>query len=99
MPPQTNNCNPTRLSSTEQKILSMIVDLGGSYGLQLCRAADVKRGTMYLLLGRLVASGFLWSRRELPPVGEIGPSRRMYYATREGVLALKAWEAACEVWR
>jgi DNA-binding PadR family transcriptional regulator len=99
MPPQANNCNPTRLSSTEQKILSLIVELGGSYGLQLCRSGGLKRGTMYVLLGRLVRNGLLWSRRELPPVGEIGPSRRMYYATPEGARALKAWEAACEVWK
>lgn len=92
------NGNPTRLSATEHTILSAIAELGSAYGLQLVRAHGVKRGTLYVLLDRLAKRDFVWSRMELPPVGEIGPSRRMYRVTDEGRRALKAWEAAKAAW-
>lgn len=97
---RTHSDNPTRLSSTEHRILSLVDELGEAYGLQLFRytKGEIKKGTVYVLLGRLSARGFVVSERVPLPEGEVGPSRVVYRVTEAGGRALKAWAAARAAW-
>lgn len=92
--------NPTRLSRTEHQILALIAELEEAYGLQLVRCAkgSLKRGTVYVVLGRLASRGFVVSCRVPLPKGEIGPSRVGYRVTDAGACALKSWAAASAAW-
>lgn len=92
--------NPTRLSPTEHKVLTMVAELGEAYGLQLFRraAGELKKGSVYMLLGRLTRKGFVTVRRVPLPEGEIGPSRMAYRMTDAGATALKSWAAARAAW-
>jgi DNA-binding PadR family transcriptional regulator len=53
------------------------------YGYELCRATGLKSGTLYPMLMRLVAAGWLEKRRELPPRAGAHP-RQFYRLTAEG---------------
>jgi len=84
---------PLTVSGKEALILQL---LGGTelYGLQLVAASRrrLKRGTVYVTLGRMEQKGFIVSRLEDPPPATGGMPRRMYRATSLGrrVLALSA---------
>lgn len=90
-----NAANPTRLSRTEHFILKLLAELEEAYGLQLYRTAagELKKGTVYVLLGRLSTRGFVSSRLVDPRPGEFAP-RRVYRVTEKGDCALRAWAAA-----
>lgn len=50
----------------------------------------LKRGTVYVTLGRMVEKGYLESRTEPVPEGGIGLPRRLYSATAFGRRVLDA---------
>jgi DNA-binding PadR family transcriptional regulator len=81
-----------RLSSKEAEILEA---LRGQemFGLQLVQASQgkLKRGTVYVTLGRMQEKGFVESRLEERHAGAIGLPRRLYRATAFGVRVLDAW--------
>jgi DNA-binding PadR family transcriptional regulator len=81
-----------RLSSKEAQILEA---LRGQemFGLQLVQASQgqLKRGTVYVTLGRMQEKGFVESRLEERQAGAIGLPRRLYRATAFGVRVLNAW--------
>jgi DNA-binding PadR family transcriptional regulator len=81
-----------RLSSKEAEILEA---LRGQemFGLQLVQASQgkLKRGTVYVTLGRMQEKGFVESRLEERQAGAIGLPRRLYRATAFGVRVLDAW--------
>ena len=82
----------TRLSSKEAQILEA---LRGQemFGLQLVQTSQgqLKRGTVYVTLGRMQEKGFVESRLEERQAGAIGLPRRLYRATAFGVRVLNAW--------
>jgi PadR family transcriptional regulator PadR len=82
-----------RLPPKERLILEMLVSLGPSYGLQLVELSEgaLKRGTVYVTLGRMEAKGFIESEQETPPPGAIGLPRRIYRSTGLGERVLRAW--------
>jgi|SRR6516162_3729031 DNA-binding PadR family transcriptional regulator len=82
-----------RLSIKETCILELLVRDGESYGLQLVGASKgrLKRGTVYVTLGRMEDKGFITSRTEDAPDGAGGLPRRLYEATPYGLRVLKAW--------
>lgn len=84
-----------KLSRTERLILEL---LSGEemFGLQLVEQAKggLKRGTVYVTLGRMQDKGYVESRTEERPAGAIGLPRRLYKPTAYGLRVLKAWEAA-----
>ena len=84
---------PPRLSATEARVLELLTDCGGLYGLQLVGASRgrLKRGTIYVTLGRMEEKGYVTSRAEAAPEGAGGLPRRLYDATPYGVRVLKAW--------
>jgi PadR family transcriptional regulator, regulatory protein PadR len=84
------------LSPTEAMILQMLIDGGEFYGLQMVETSGgrLKRGTIYVTLQRMEEKGFVESRQEPRPEGQIGIPRRMYKASGLGQRVYSAWEMA-----
>jgi DNA-binding PadR family transcriptional regulator len=85
-----------RLSTTERLILQLLVEHGELFGLQLVErsAGRLKRGTVYVTLGRMQLKGYLDSRQEPLPAGAIGLPRRLYRPTAYARRLLDAWRLA-----
>jgi DNA-binding PadR family transcriptional regulator len=83
---------PPRLSAKETLVLELLTD-GEQYGLQLVAASRgrLKRGTIYVTLGRMEDKGYVTSRLEDAPAGAGGLPRRLYDATPYGLRVRKAW--------
>ena len=81
------------LPRKERLILQLLASEGPMYGLQLVEHSDgtLKRGTVYVTLGRLEAKGLLESQQEPVPPGAIGLPRRIYRPTALGERMLHAW--------
>ena len=81
------------LSGKEAVIMSLLVEAGKSYGLQLVQRSDgrLKRGTVYVTLNRLEEKGFISSWLEPPASGQHGPPRRLYSVTGEGARILSIY--------
>ena len=83
-----------KLSRTERLILEL---LSGEemFGLQLVEQSKgaLKRGTVYVTLGRMQDKGYVESWTEKQPAGAIGLPRRLYRPTAYGLRVLAAWEA------
>ncbi len=84
---------PPRLSPKEALVLDLLAHHGDLYGLQLVAASKghLKRGTVYVTLGRMEDKGYVTSRAEVAPDGAGGLPRRLYEATPYGLRVLKAW--------
>jgi DNA-binding PadR family transcriptional regulator len=82
-----------RISRTERIILDLLVRDEELYGLQIVERSNgaVKRGTVYVTLGRMQEKGYVESRTESPVPGAIGLPRRLYRPTAYGAAVLKAW--------
>jgi len=82
-----------RLSAKETLILELLARGEELYGLQFVAASKgrLKRGTVYVTLGRMEAKGYVTARAEDAPAGAGGMPRRLYEATPHGVRVLKAW--------
>jgi PadR family transcriptional regulator, regulatory protein PadR len=85
-----------RLSTRERLILELLVEHGELFGLQLVDHSKrrLKRGTVYVTLGRMQEKGYLASRQEALPPGAIGLPRRLYRPTGLGLRILDAWRLA-----
>ena len=81
------------LPPKERLILELLVAECRLFGLQLVALShgELKRGTVYVTLGRMEAKGFIRSEQEAMPPGAIGLPRRMYYPTPLGERVLRAW--------
>jgi DNA-binding PadR family transcriptional regulator len=81
------------LPPKERLILELLVSEGPLFGLQLVALSDgaLKRGTVYVTLGRMEAKGFITSEQEPLPPGAIGLPRRIYRPTPLGERVLRAW--------
>src|SRR4051812_44528231 len=84
---------PLSLPRKERLILELLVSEGPMYGLQLVEQSNgaLKRGTVYVTLGRMEAKGFIASQQEPLPPGAIGLPRRTYHPTPLGARMLRAW--------
>ncbi len=85
-----------RLSGTERLILELLVEHGELFGLAMVEASDgrLKRGTVYVTLGRMEDKGYLASRQEPLPPGATGLPRRLYTPTGHALRVLDAWRLA-----
>jgi DNA-binding PadR family transcriptional regulator len=74
-------------------ILELLVSSGPMYGLQLVEQSNgaLKRGTVYVTLGRMEAKRYVESEQESLPPGAIGLPRRLYRPTALGERMLRAW--------
>jgi DNA-binding PadR family transcriptional regulator len=83
------------LPGKERLILELLASVGPMYGLQLVERSEgvLKRGTVYVTLGRMEAKGLVASQQEPVPPGGIGLPRRIYRPTVLGERMLRAWTA------
>src|SRR3954468_14030226 len=81
-----------RLSATERLILDLLREQD-LFGLQLVDRSEgaLKRGTVYVTLGRMQEKGYVESRTEPLPPGAIGLPRRWYKPTPYGLRVGDAW--------
>jgi DNA-binding PadR family transcriptional regulator len=88
--------NLPRVSTAERQILDLLVKHGELFGLQLVERSSgrLKRGTVYVTLGRMQEKGYLESRQEPLPAGAIGLPRRLYRPTGYALRVLDAWRLA-----
>lgn len=78
-----------RLSGKEAEILRLLIANGEMYGLEMVRSSSsLKRGTVYVTLGRMAEKGYVESRPEE------NSERRLYRATGHGIRVFRAWETA-----
>src|SRR4051794_15870138 len=82
------------LSAKERVILEFLTDDGELYGLQMVAASKrrLKRGTIYVTLGRMETKGYVTSRLEAPPAEAGGMPRRLCTATALGRRILAVWD-------
>src|SRR5687768_9306083 len=86
--------HPPRLSAVESLILELLIaNDDAMYGLQLVAVSRrrLKRGTVYVTLGRMEEKGYIVSRLEPAPPDAGGLPRRVYEPTAFGRRVLKAW--------
>jgi DNA-binding PadR family transcriptional regulator len=83
------------LPTKERLILELLASEGPMYGLALVERSDgaLKRGTVYVTLGRMEAKGLVESEHEPLAAGAIGLPRRIYRPTTLGERILRAWTA------
>ncbi|HYE89245.1 MAG TPA: PadR family transcriptional regulator [Vicinamibacterales bacterium] len=88
------------LSATERLIIELLVEHQELFGLQMVElsAGGLKRGTVYVTLGRMQEKGYLESRQEPLPAGAIGLPRRLYRPTALAMRILAAWKAAEQIY-
>ena len=81
------------LSEKESLILELLSGGGQMYGLQLVAASrrGLKRGTVYVTLGRMEEKGYITSHLEDAPSKAGGLPRRIYKPTPLGRRVLAAW--------
>jgi PadR family transcriptional regulator PadR len=90
------------LSPVEAEILRLLIANGEMYGLELVDLSKIiKRGSVYVTLGRMADKGLVTSRTE-KAAHEPGMPRRLFVPTALGERILRAWELAFvmtrEVW-
>ncbi len=79
-------------------MLELLVRNKQLYGLQLVAASKgrLKRGTVYVTLGRMEDKDFITSWLDEPPPGAGGLPRRIYEATPLGRRMLTAWSSGAK---
>jgi PadR family transcriptional regulator, regulatory protein PadR len=94
--PPTPRPRVLTLSPKEFLVLELLVRDKELYGLQLVTASRgrLKRGTVYVTLGRMEEKGYITSKLEDPPPGEGGLPRRIYEPTVLGRRMLTVWTRA-----
>jgi DNA-binding PadR family transcriptional regulator len=80
------------ISSTESLVLDLL-ESSERYGLELVDASKgrLKRGSIYVTLGRMEAKGFVESKQEARAPGAIGLPRRLYRPTPYGLKVRDAY--------
>ena len=83
------------LSGKESVVLDLLIGRGEMFGLQLVEASEgrLKRGTVYVTLGRMEDKGYVESHQEERRPGAIGLPRRLYRITPLGRRVRDAWGA------
>lgn len=89
---------PLTVSRKELLVLELLVRAGALYGLQLVSASKgrLKRGTVYVTLGRMEDKGYITSTLDDPPPGAGGLPRRTYEPTPLGRRMLSAWTSGAK---
>jgi DNA-binding PadR family transcriptional regulator len=89
-----------KLSATERTIIELLSEHQELFGLQMVELSGgrLKRGTVYVTLGRMHEKGYLESRQEPLPEGAIGLPRRLYRPTGLAMRILAAWKTAEQIY-
>jgi DNA-binding PadR family transcriptional regulator len=86
-----------RLPAKEAEVLRLLIANGEMYGLELVKSsADLKRGTVYVILSRMADKGYVNSRLEEVGQGG-GPPRRVFTVTGLGARVYHALQTAARV--
>ena len=90
-----------RLSAKENVILDLLNGGEPLYGLQLVAlsAGRLKRGTVYVTLGRMEAKGYVVSAADAETSTEGRVPRRLYRPTPLGFRVAKAWSTLVQTLR
>lgn len=90
-----------KFSGTERVIIELLAAHDELFGLRMVELSNgrLKRGTVYVTLGRMQEKGYLDSRQEPLPAGAIGLPRRLYRPTGLALRALTAMKAAEQIFR
>ena len=85
------------LSPKELLVLELLGEQD-AYGLQLVATSGgrLKRGTVYVTLGRMEEKGYITSKLAAAPSGAGGLPRRIYAATPLGHRMLAAWTSGAK---
>ncbi len=91
--------SPSALPPKEALILELLIDVGELYGLELVARSKrrLKRGTVYVTLGRMEDKGLITSRLETPPPATGGMPRRLYQPSANGRRVFAAWRQLAKV--
>ena len=75
------------------RLLQLLLREKRLFGLQLVAASKgrLKRGTVYVTLGRMEEKGYITSTLEDPPPGAGGLPRRLYEPTTLGRRVVRTW--------
>jgi PadR family transcriptional regulator PadR len=86
------------LSPKELLVLELLLRDPELYGLQLVNESRgrLKRGTVYVTLGRMEEKGYITSTPEAAPSGMGGLPRRLYAATPLGRRMFAAWTSGAK---
>jgi PadR family transcriptional regulator PadR len=86
------------VSPKELLVLELLVRDKQLYGLQLVAASRrrLKRGTVYVTLGRMEDKGYIASTLDDPPPGSGGLPRRIYQPTPLGRRMLRTWSSGAK---
>ena len=89
---------PLTVSAKELLVLELLVRDRELYGLQLVAASRgrLKRGTVYVTLGRMEDKGYITSTLEDPPPDQGGLPRRLYRPTTLGRRMLTAFSGGAK---
>ena len=81
------------LPPKERLILDLLLSEGPLFGLQLVGLSQgaLKRGTVYVTLGRMESKGYVASEQEAMSPGAIGLPRRTYRPTPLGERVFRVW--------
>ncbi len=84
------------LSAKEFLVMEMLLKNGEMFGLEMVDASEgeIKKGTIYVTLGRMENKGLLTSYEEERKGNENGIARRLYSPTEYGERLYKAQEIA-----
>ena len=85
---------PPVLSGKEHVVLELLVANGPSYGLQLVATSNgrLKRGTVYVTLGRMEDKGYVESEPDPEASDDLILPRRIYRPSAYGLRVLEAWD-------
>jgi len=91
--------SPSVLPPKEALILELLIDADELYGLELVARSKrrLKRGTVYVTLGRMEKKRLIRSRLEAPPPEAGGMPRRVYSPTGDGRRVLAACNQLAKV--
>lgn len=86
------------LSVVEELILGMLLREGSMFGLQMVEASkgQLKRGTIYVTLDRMVAKGLLTCSKEQRPEGDCGIPLKLCHISDYGKKLFEALQVVRE---
>jgi DNA-binding PadR family transcriptional regulator len=89
-----------KFSGAERLIIELLAAHDELFGLRMVELSEgrLKRGTVYVTLGRMTEKGYLESRQEALPEGAIGLPRRLYRPTGLAMRVLATWQAAEQIY-